>query len=460
MDAKHSQIGFEIEALQCLLILSDPDFENNQITKTPSDSPSTTMTNPIPILPKFTTPVDTPTSTSHSHNTIDTTPTSTQTQPSTPTQSPTTIPSTGKDTFTLTSQTTSQPIIPQNPQTHQTITTPQAPITPTNTHHTTTIFNKLVELNHRKNYHQRQLTILNKHLTNHTAPAGLDISVFSPTGLSPHAKTTIRSVKSNTNVRMLNYNVSEQEDVIANLMNLPVAEDETKLVPIVKIFVGYTTRVIEHECEGVEKSLVKNLAAKDYKTASHAAFNHPNMKKLAEYKGIDLINDCQAKLPLTYGFVSNIASKKSQKTAMSKKVLALSSVLNSWIPKSKFVYRCNVILTAGGCKKAEIETFHKLGEVLKIIISSYNNQDRRYRIVGDNWDIDVKSRSQTTTVKMNKSLHYFHMYAVADRVYQENASRSKPQKSIKSLSMDEFLPTPVVQEAFVEDLTYIIPHIL
>ena len=52
------------------------------------------------------------------------------------------------------------------------------------------------------------------------------------------------------------------------------------------------------------------------------------------------------------------------------------------------------------------------------------------------------------------------MYAVADRVYQENASRSKPQKSIKSLSMDEFLPTPVVQEAFVEDLTYIIPCIL
>ena len=70
---------------------------------------------------------------------------------------------------------------------------------------------------------------------------------FSPTVLGPHAKTTIRSMKSNKNVRKrlnlasaasghgLNYNISEQEDVIANLMNLPVAEDETKLVPIVKV---------------------------------------------------------------------------------------------------------------------------------------------------------------------------------------------------------------------------------
>jgi hypothetical protein len=84
----------------------------------------------------------------------------------------------------------------------------------------------------------------------------------------------------------------------------------------------------------------------------------------------------------------------------------------------------------------------------------------KFRVVGDNWDIEVKSRSQTIT-KTNKSLHYFHMYAVADRVYYpENVSRSKPQRSIKSLSMDEFLPTSVVQEAFVEDLSNIIPRIL
>ena len=69
---------------------------------------------------------------------------------------------------------------------------------------------------------------------------------FSPTGLSPHAKTTTRTKASNMNARKrlnlasaasgheLNDNMSEQ-DAIANLMNLPVAEDETQSVPIVKV---------------------------------------------------------------------------------------------------------------------------------------------------------------------------------------------------------------------------------
>ncbi|CAB3978644.1 Hypothetical predicted protein [Paramuricea clavata] len=236
MDAEHSQIGFEIETLQRLLVISDPDFENNLFTKTPSNSPSTILTNPISILPQSTTPVNPPTSTPQSPTTMDTTPTRTQTQPSTPIVSPTTIPSTPKDTFTLispttsqaiapqsptamdttppstqtkpitpivsptaipstpkdtftpTSPTTSQAITPQNPQTHQTTNTSQALITPTNTHHTTTIFNKLVELNHCKNDHQRQLAILDKHITNHTAPAGLNISVQPWVQLSPKLK--------------------------------------------------------------------------------------------------------------------------------------------------------------------------------------------------------------------------------------------------------------------------------
>ena len=52
------------------------------------------------------------------------------------------------------------------------------------------------------------------------------------------------------------------------------------------------------------------------------------------------------------------------------------------------------------------------------------------------------------------------MYAVADSVYPQDVYTCKPQKSIKTLCMDEFLPTPVVQEAFVEDLTDVIPRIL
>ncbi|CAB4013050.1 Hypothetical predicted protein, partial [Paramuricea clavata] len=198
-DQSHTQFQFELEGLQRLLILSDPEFENNLFTNTPSDSPSTISTNPISTstLPQFTPPVDTPTNISQSPGTMDTTTTSTQIQPtSTPIQSPNAIPTSAQTTSTLTLPadmgqpsnipTTSQPIIPQTPLTHQiTTTTPQPPITPNNT---TTMFNKLVELHHHKNDHQRQLTILNKHITNHTAPAGLNISIQPWVQLSPKLK--------------------------------------------------------------------------------------------------------------------------------------------------------------------------------------------------------------------------------------------------------------------------------
>ncbi len=82
-----------------------------------------------------------------------------------------------------------------------------------------------------------------------------------------------------------------------------------------------------------------------------------------------------------------------------------------------------------------------------------------YRIVGDNWDMEVKSRCQTTA-KNNRSLHYFHMFAVTDRIYQENLSTKKPQKVIDAISMDEFLPVSAVQEEFLDDLHDIIPRIL
>ena len=147
IDQSHTQFQFELEGLQRLLILSDPEFENNLFTNTPSDSPSTISTNPISTstLPQSTPPVGTPTNISQSPSKMDTT--STQIQPtSTPIQSPNAIltPTSTKTTFTLTLPTdmgqpsniptTSQPIIPQTQPTHQiTTTTPQPPITSNNT---------------------------------------------------------------------------------------------------------------------------------------------------------------------------------------------------------------------------------------------------------------------------------------------------------------------------------------
>ncbi len=55
---------------------------------------------------------------------------------------------------------------------------------------------------------------------------------------------------------------------------------------------------------------------KNYSKMKSSVFRFDDsFQKLTEYKGIDLINDCQDKLPLTYSFISNTASKKSPKTA-------------------------------------------------------------------------------------------------------------------------------------------------
>lgn len=79
--------------------------------------------------------------------------------------------------------------------------------------------------------------------------------------------------------------------------------------------------------------------------------------------------------------------------------------------------------------------------------------------MGDNWDLEVKARYQTKS-QNNKSLHYFHAYAVKDRVVARGLDNSGPQKSIDEIEMQEFLPTPEVQEAIVADLVNIIPRVL
>ena len=78
------------------------------------------------------------------------------------------------------------------------------------------------------------------------------------------------------------------------------------------------------------------------------------------------------------------------------------------------------------------------------------------RIVGDNWDLEVKARYQTK-FQNNKSSHYFH---VKDRVAAQGLDNKRPQNSIGEIKMREFLPTTEVQEAIVADLVNIIPRVL
>ena len=46
---------------------------------------------------------------------------------------------------------------------------------------------------------------------------------------------------------------------------------------------------------------------------------------------------------------------------------------------------------------------------------------------GDNWDLEVKARYQTKS-QTNKSLHYFHAYAVKDRVVANGMDNKRTTK--------------------------------
>ena len=79
--------------------------------------------------------------------------------------------------------------------------------------------------------------------------------------------------------------------------------------------------------------------------------------------------------------------------------------------------------------------------------------------MGDNWDMEVKARCQTKSDN-NKSLHYFHAYAVKDRVVSEGLESTRPQKSIDEVEMQEILPTAEVQESIISDLAHMIPRVI
>ena len=68
----------------------------------------------------------------------------------------------------------------------------------------------------------------------------------------------------------------------------------------------------------------------------------------------------------------------------------------------------------------------------KIVQNNYNHVVfvLMCRTVGDNWDLEVKARCQTKS-QNNKFLHYFHVYAVKDRVIPKGLSNKRPQKGIQ-----------------------------
>ena len=63
-----------------------------------------------------------------------------------------------------------------------------------------------------------------------------------------------------------------------------------------------------------------------------------------------------------------------------------------------------------------------------------------YKLVGDNIDKEVCPRDMRSEYQ-TRSLHYFHTYAVRDRVALSEVSDAKKVPDVKAIQLQELLPT-------------------
>lgn len=97
--------------------------------------------------------------------------------------------------------------------------------------------------------------------------------------------------------------------------------------------------------------------------------NYSKGKSITKYNGDpvtlktlmskDLLEEANEKMPITHT-TATACSKTGVKYQENKQALALSVILNSWLPHSNFVYRINTMLTAGCCKTEVMDIFHRL----------------------------------------------------------------------------------------------------
>ena len=74
-------------------------------------------------------------------------------------------------------------------------------------------------------------------------------------------------------------------------------------------------------------------------------------------------------------------------------------------------------------------------------------------------DLEQAARIQSHKTT-NKSLHWFQIYAVKDRVACDPSLSEGPQKSLDDLQLQEFLPTAEVQARLIDDFTLLVPRII
>ena len=163
-----------------------------------------------------------------------------------------------------------------------------------------------------------------------------------------------------------------------------------------QIFVGYpaSSRVLERSCEDkFENIMVKSLCKENYHQAAYAALKFPPFREelvkevaklvkgelktysegpstakyngdplsLSQYNAENMLEDAEVNLPVLFQIVKGSVKSQAVRFVQNKQALMLSSFMNTWMPRSNFLYRINTLLIAGSCKTEIMDVFHRLG---------------------------------------------------------------------------------------------------
>ena len=82
-----------------------------------------------------------------------------------------------------------------------------------------------------------------------------------------------------------------------------------------------------------------------------------------------------------------------------------------------------------------------------------------YHIVGDNIDKNIKPRNMTSD-HQTRSLHYFHAYAVRDRIDLSSFSSDQPVPDMGQMNFDSLLPSSDDVGALYDNLAVMVGRII
>lgn len=90
-----------------------------------------------------------------------------------------------------------------------------------------------------------------------------------------------------------------------------------------------------------------------------------------------------------------------------------------------------------------------------------------FKLVGDNIDFTVRARYMRTDGRQDQSLHYYHAYAIRDRIDLSRFSQFNSPRmthptdpsTLRSMAL-EMLPSPVDNDALSKNITILVSRVL